>query len=215
VFTLMRIVLDSSLVIAALRATVILAYLVLSSCILLSNLLTNIICSMSTEREIIVLLSVLPRYNVLIILTHLIYLQQLCGAITSGVVVLSLVLLIFVTVKGFGKITPLLYFAFPVALFVVAFLLQNFLLTVQLVHDKSLEIQKESKSKCTRRAGFAAKKIRSLQEIRLYLSIADFNLCYFKRSIKSAFNEYTITYSISLLLAVPASAVQNFFANYK
>jgi len=87
------------------------------------------------------------------------------------------------------------------------------LVVFQSVHDLSVKVKNEMRRLFFRRGGFAAKKLKPLQEIKVYLSIAQFNFFYLKQSPKPMFNEILLSYSISVILSLPGNAIGGFFMN--
>jgi len=197
-----RIILSASIINTTLRLLVVLIYLAISTGVFYSNLLNGILMSINSN---VVLSSIFPRYNIVVILSHLIYLLQICGAVGFGSAAIILVLLLFITVKGFGKIAPTMFVFFPLGFIGLITALQISLIITQSVHDSSVEIKHKMKLKCVRRNGVAAKTIRSIQEIKIYMSIGECHLCYMKRSTKTKVMEYILIYSINLLLTLPGN----------
>jgi len=142
------------------------------------------------------------------------YLVQVSVAVGFGTLFVVLIVIAFLIVKGFGKITLSLY-AVMLCGFMLFFVIVQLGLVVvfQPVHDLSVKVKNEMRKRCFRRGGFAAKKLKPLQEIKVYLSIAQFNFCYLKRSTKPMFNESLLSYSISVILSLPGNAIGGFFMN--
>jgi len=199
---------------ATIYVLLVVAYLSISGGIIIADLLHDITTSVDTAQEQPSLLfTVFQKYNVVVIILSLIYLVQLCGTVALGCGSVIIVLMIFLSVKAFGKVALIFYFLFPFAVIIGMTALQIVLKVTQSVNDSSLTIKRKLRQNCSRRNGYAAKKIRALQEVKFILSIAKYTLCGLKRSTKSTMNGHILNYSLDLLLTVPANSrsVNDFF----